>query len=197
MSTLKNKAQSILDEKELNIIPENIKNGVQIFDITGTYEGSGGGEPIFGLCSRINIELENPSDNMYTYCVGGSRYIEPPLAGGSWGLSNFMLADDQVFGEQYIKLIEFIQMIYLDGNVDPACYPLLYVKLGMDNPISSEIQTPIINEILRVCSTITPEHYSGPEFTLAEAGFTNEQAQIAEMQPNWVLAQEVGWTTGY
>lgn len=39
MSTLKSKAEQILQEKETNIIPENIKNGVQIFDVTGDYIG--------------------------------------------------------------------------------------------------------------------------------------------------------------
>ena len=41
MGTLKNKAQSILTEKNNKIIPENIKKNIQIFDVTGTYEGSG------------------------------------------------------------------------------------------------------------------------------------------------------------
>ena len=38
MSTLKQKAQDILDEKEEKIIPENIKKDIQIFDVTGTLE---------------------------------------------------------------------------------------------------------------------------------------------------------------
>ena len=41
MSRLKTNLQNILQEKEQKIIPENIKSGVQIFDVTGTYEGSG------------------------------------------------------------------------------------------------------------------------------------------------------------
>ena len=36
MSTLKNKAQDILDEKIAKIKPENIKEGVTVFDVTGT-----------------------------------------------------------------------------------------------------------------------------------------------------------------
>lgn len=39
MSTLKSKAEQILQEKETNIIPENIKDGVQIFGVTGDYIG--------------------------------------------------------------------------------------------------------------------------------------------------------------
>ena len=41
MSTsLETKLNAILNEKETKILPENIKAGVQIFDVTGTYEGS-------------------------------------------------------------------------------------------------------------------------------------------------------------
>ena len=43
MSTLKELSNDILTEKTTKIIPENIKKDIQIFDITGTYEGSGGG----------------------------------------------------------------------------------------------------------------------------------------------------------
>ena len=41
MSDLKTNLQEILQEKQDKIIPENIKKDVQIFDVTGTYEGSG------------------------------------------------------------------------------------------------------------------------------------------------------------
>lgn len=41
MSDLKTNLQDILQEKQDKIIPENIKKDVQIFDVTGTYEGSG------------------------------------------------------------------------------------------------------------------------------------------------------------
>lgn len=41
MATLNENLQEILTEKQVKIIPENIKKGVQIFDVVGTYEGSG------------------------------------------------------------------------------------------------------------------------------------------------------------
>ena len=39
MSTLKSKAEAILAEKESKITSENIKSGVQIFGVNGTYAG--------------------------------------------------------------------------------------------------------------------------------------------------------------
>ena len=42
MSELKTNLEAILQEKQDKIIPANIKKDVQIFDVIGTYEGSGG-----------------------------------------------------------------------------------------------------------------------------------------------------------
>lgn len=42
MSELKTNLEAILQEKQNKIIPENIKKDIQIFDVIGTYEGSGG-----------------------------------------------------------------------------------------------------------------------------------------------------------
>lgn len=41
MSQLKNDLQEIYQEKVQKIIPENIKKDIQIFDVVGTYGGSG------------------------------------------------------------------------------------------------------------------------------------------------------------
>ena len=47
MSQLLDELNLILQEKQNKIIPENIKKGIQIFDITGTYEGNSGGVKLF------------------------------------------------------------------------------------------------------------------------------------------------------
>lgn len=41
MATLKEQADAILEEKLTDIIPENIREGVEIFDVVGTYKGGG------------------------------------------------------------------------------------------------------------------------------------------------------------
>lgn len=40
MASLKEKSQTILDEKQLNLLPENIKKDITIFGVTGTYDNS-------------------------------------------------------------------------------------------------------------------------------------------------------------
>lgn len=47
MTDLENKLHQILEEKQNKIIPENIKKDIQIFDITGTYEGNSGDVKLF------------------------------------------------------------------------------------------------------------------------------------------------------
>lgn len=47
MTELETKLSQILEEKQNKIIPENIKKGIQIFDIEGTYEGNSGDVKLF------------------------------------------------------------------------------------------------------------------------------------------------------
>ena len=60
MTLLEINLSEILQEKQNKIIPENIKKDVQIFDITGTYEGSGGGT-VEGVKLFETIEEMNSS----------------------------------------------------------------------------------------------------------------------------------------
>ena len=45
LSNLQNNLKDIYDEIMNNLIPENIKNGVTILGVTGTYEGPESEEP--------------------------------------------------------------------------------------------------------------------------------------------------------
>lgn len=77
MSTLKEKADEILAEKEEKIIPQNIKEGVTIFDVTGTYSGGGSSDILvfntkqemvsYGVAERGIKALINPIYSSTTY----------------------------------------------------------------------------------------------------------------------------------
>ena len=56
MSELKTNLQEILQEKQNKIVPENIKKDVQIFDVTGIYEGNGS--------STIGVKLFETEEEM-------------------------------------------------------------------------------------------------------------------------------------
>ena len=53
----------ILEEKEMKIIPENIKHGAQIFDVVGNYTGTVSGEGA-KLFTDINTMQADPSPNL-------------------------------------------------------------------------------------------------------------------------------------
>lgn len=77
MSTLKEKSEAILAEKNNKIIPENIKNGVTIFDVEGTYTGGGSSTSDVKLFSSIeemnNDETAEINDLAVVY---GSNRVE-------------------------------------------------------------------------------------------------------------------------
>lgn len=67
MSTLKEKAEEILAEKEAKILPENIKHGVTIFGITGTYTGDEP-QPVWEEVQRgivCNVDPDNQDNELY------------------------------------------------------------------------------------------------------------------------------------
>ena len=57
MSDLKTNLESILEEKQSKIKPENIKKDVQIFDITGTYEGNSGDVKLFETEEEMQADI--------------------------------------------------------------------------------------------------------------------------------------------
>lgn len=82
MTGLEAKLNQILNEKNEKILPENIKKDVQIFDIIGTYEGSGG-ETVSGIKSfstREELILETPVEGdkaiVYNQTDGFIGYYE-------------------------------------------------------------------------------------------------------------------------
>lgn len=56
MSSLVEKSQTILDEKTLKIIPENIKKDITIFGVTGTYNGPDTGIKLFETLEEMNSD---------------------------------------------------------------------------------------------------------------------------------------------
>lgn len=95
MSDLKTNLQEILQEKQDKIIPENIKKDIQIFDIIGTYEGSGS--------SGNGVKLFETIDEMQA----DSTAKENDLAVVYRNEINNMTTDSQV---QYITFPETVTL---------------------------------------------------------------------------------------
>ena len=60
MTLLEQKLRDIVDEKDLKLLPENLKAGVTCLGVTGTYEGSGGGT-VEGVKQFSTVEEMNNS----------------------------------------------------------------------------------------------------------------------------------------
>lgn len=63
MASLKEKSQTILDEKQLNLLPENIKKDITIFGVTGTYDNSSGVK-LFETIDEMNSDTNAKEDDL-------------------------------------------------------------------------------------------------------------------------------------
>ena len=103
-STLLQKAQQALNEKTTKIIPENIRAGVIIFGVTGTYEGSEPESEIFSATAGqiINIDWTEISNTILNNTT--SADLEKTIAIASCGspctiqFGTYTNDDDLIFG---------------------------------------------------------------------------------------------------
>ena len=63
MKKKKKKSQTILDEKQLNLLPENIKKDITIFGVTGTYDNSSGVK-LFETIDEMNSDTNAKENNL-------------------------------------------------------------------------------------------------------------------------------------
>ena len=86
MTELEQKLRDIADEKDLKILPENIKKDVEIFDVTGTYEGSS--QEINNQDKEITENGTYTADEGYTGL--GTVTVNVPQEGGSGDVKLFV-----------------------------------------------------------------------------------------------------------
>lgn len=67
MASLKEKSESILNEKQLNLLPENIKKDITVLGVTGTYEGSAGVKLFETIENMNNDETAKEGDLAIVY----------------------------------------------------------------------------------------------------------------------------------
>ena len=86
MTELEQKLRDIANEKDLKILPENIKKDVEIFDVTGTYEGSS--QEINNQDKEITENGTYTADEGYTGL--GTVTVNVPQEGGSGDVKLFV-----------------------------------------------------------------------------------------------------------
>lgn len=86
MTILEQNLQTILDEKTIKIIPENIKKGVTIFGVTGTLEPNASiveGVKLFKTKEEMNSSTGNAEGDLAV--VYGTSYVGTyRLNNGAW-----------------------------------------------------------------------------------------------------------------
>lgn len=119
MSTdLETKLNKILQEKTEKIIPENIKKGVQIFNIEGTYEGNSGGVKLFETEEEMQ---QDPNANEGDLAVVYREEIQNMTADSQTQFLTFpeIVTLPSAITESYYCMLRSIDSSssYFDGNV--------------------------------------------------------------------------------
>lgn len=222
MDILNTKIKNILTEKNTKIIPENLKKDITIFNITGTYEGSGG-------ASEYNAKVvTTPIITSYTQFPNVMRFIKEfpavDLTGFTTCQSFFMNCNylekvelfdtsnctsfDNMFNNCF-RLKSIPQFNTSKGttfkNFCGSCENLEDVPIldtskatpyGMSNMFQgcNSLTNESLNNILYMCAHVG----SGSAYrTLAYIGLSSAQATTCQTLSNWSAAEAAGWTTGY
>ena len=125
---LETKLNQILNEKITKIIPENIKKDVQIFNITGTYEGEINNQDI-----NITQNGTYTADNNYT----GLGEVTVNVQGGSGGVKKFATVEamNNSTGNQEGDLA----IVYSDGYIPITSSSLPLTTAVLPNTITTSI----------------------------------------------------------
>ena len=104
MSTILDKVNEILAEKTNKIIPNNIKNEVQIFDIIGNYTGSGGVQDIYKVSSIQERDAIEANENDICLVYSSSiKSINENTVFNSFHIKNSVTLPSSVSG-QFIQV---------------------------------------------------------------------------------------------
>lgn len=142
MADLQTNLQQILDEKTQKIIPENIKKGVQIFDVVGTLESGGsstGGVKLFeteeemqadenakdgDLAVVYREEIKNMTADSQTQFLTFPEIVTLPQAFTSSAFGMLRAVDESVMFDGSISLTqdEFTLDAMLDRNMIRVSY---------------------------------------------------------------------------
>ena len=133
MSTLKVKAQSILDEKNNKIIPENIKAGIQIFNVTGTLEEG--------------INTDDATARGYDMAEGKTAYVGGIKIEGT--ISDHRHADG-TYGEVSLgnSTVEYAENSIVGGTLSVLTTPDEPAIVDGSNRVKGTVYAPAVAEAI-------------------------------------------------
>ena len=212
MSVLQSNLEYILNEKETKIIPENIKKGVQIFDVVGTLESGGSSDynaklvPTDGrityyiteISAQLDISKVTNMNYMFMECTNLTTI--PLLDTSKVTDMNYMF-----YGCTNLTTIPLLNTSKVTDmrQMFRNCTNLITIPLLDTSKVTNmtymfydctNLSDESLNNILAMCANAT-EITSNK--TLERIGLTSEQATKCTTLSNYSTFTAAGWTTGY
>lgn len=191
MDILNTKIKSILTEKNTKILPENIKAGVNILGVLGTYEGESSGDynakfkPLTSSDRQVQkiltelkpLDISNVTDISYVFyfCSNLLSILEMDTS----GITNATYFCHGCSSLVNVPVYDFSSLTGTNNSNLFANCPLL--------------SNDSLNNILATCLTMT----GVTNKTLKYIGLSSTQATTCQGLSNWSSLSSAGWTTGY
>lgn len=221
MSDLKTNLQEILQDKNTNLLPENIKKDVTILGVTGTLESALEINPdntFADATAKEFYDIQAAYDNMQPRVLTNSDktmdrniYCIPTKSDGTPLLDLSSLTNAQQLFYLCKNLIS-LPKLNISNITDlrhcwEECYELVYVpympanikaNFGAAFTLCNKLSDDSLNNILLMLSDAKNAPTSGGATkTLKFVGFTEEQSTKCVTLSNWTVCEIAGWTTGY
>ena len=212
MSELKTNLQEILQDKNTNLKPENLKQGVTCLGVEGTYTGDSindyislpEGETAIKIAGcikqipQLDTSAVNSMSNMFNNCTALTTI---PLLNTSnvTSMSNMFnnctaLTTVPLLDTSAVTSMSF--MFY--GCTALTTIPLLntsnVTNMGFMFNGCAALTNDSLNNILAMLTNATS--YTGTK-TLKYIGLSETQATTCTTLSNWSACEAAGWTTGY
>ena len=116
MSSLVEKSQTILDEKTLKIIPENIKKDITIFGVTGTYDNSSGVK-LFETIDEMNSDTNAKEGDLAVVYRSEITNMTSNSVISSITFPEQVVLVEAFTDSAYCRLIAENSSVMFDGNI--------------------------------------------------------------------------------
>ena len=222
MSELQENLEEIYNEKETYLKPENIKNGVIIFNVEGTYTGEvgdyNGKFTTDAIPNLYNVSYptvvrwikEIPQIDLTgtTVCSSFFSSCENLLSAPQMNTSNITNMNSMFSGckrmttlYQYNTSNVSTMTNFCNGCESLTTVPILDLHSVTGSNMSNcfgtcpSLTNESLNNILYMCanSGVTGSTYK----KLSYIGLSSTQATTCTGLSNWSACQSAGWTTGY
>ena len=221
MSDLKTNLQEILQDKNTNLLPENIKKDVTILGVTGTLESALEINPdntFADATAKEFYDIQAAYDEMEPRVltntdktIDAHMYCIPTKSDGTPLLDTSNLTNmEEMF--MYCRNLKTIPKLNISNVTDlrhcwESCSSLVYVPympanikanfgaaFGQDDNLSDE---SLNNILLMLTDAENAPTTGGAVKTLKFVGLSEEQATTCTTLSNWSACEAAGWTTGY